>query len=77
MFSVENRKSEDYHRIQDIQIYINTKFHLIQATFTFLARFVQKGRKELVYCENHCIRKILSSHEIQLLSLINSSVNIH
>ena len=43
---VQNRKSEHHHRIQHIQISVNTKFHLKQTTFPFLAKIAQKVYKK-------------------------------
>ena len=48
-FLVHNRKSEHQHRIQQIQVSADAKFHLKQTSLIVLDKFSQKGRKNLAY----------------------------
>ena len=43
VFSVQSRNSGNYHRIQDIRISLDSKFHLKQTILSFWTKFAQTG----------------------------------
>ena len=66
VFSVQSRNSGNYHRIQDIRISLDSKFHLKQTILIFWINFAQT-----VFSEQ--IRKSEHHHRIQHIRIISDA----
>ena len=66
VFLFQNRKSEDDHRIQNIRISLDVKFHRKLTILIVLTKFYPKIKKKFTV-KTFCIPNLFSYHEIHLL----------